>query len=120
MLRPGIARCVVEDDVCVLYHCMDNSRELYGAPLTLLNSISMTACASKAASLPQGRWRICLTLARTMRTRWGLHKHFIKKAFLVIDDDAVTQGAGALDEQEGEGARAGKGGRCLRRQRDPF
>jgi hypothetical protein len=26
MLRPGIARAVVEDGMIVVYHCMDNSR----------------------------------------------------------------------------------------------
>jgi len=33
MLRPGIAVAVVEDGKIVVYHCMDNSRELFGAPL---------------------------------------------------------------------------------------
>jgi hypothetical protein len=26
MLRPGIARAIIEDGVIVVYHCMDNSR----------------------------------------------------------------------------------------------
>eukprot|EP00603_Paraphysomonas_imperforata_P015561 CAMPEP_0114457990 /NCGR_PEP_ID=MMETSP0104-20121206/4453_1 /TAXON_ID=37642 ORGANISM="Paraphysomonas imperforata, Strain PA2" /NCGR_SAMPLE_ID=MMETSP0104 /ASSEMBLY_ACC=CAM_ASM_000202 /LENGTH=569 /DNA_ID=CAMNT_0001630565 /DNA_START=14 /DNA_END=1723 /DNA_ORIENTATION=- len=33
MLRPGIARAVVEDGVIVVYHCMDNSRMLHEASL---------------------------------------------------------------------------------------
>ena len=33
MLRPGIARVLIEGDVCVVYHSMDNSREMFGAPL---------------------------------------------------------------------------------------
>ena len=33
MLRPGIARALVEDNRVVVYHCMDNSREIFGTPL---------------------------------------------------------------------------------------
>lgn len=36
MLRPGIATAVVEDGKVVVYHCMDNARELYGAALNPL------------------------------------------------------------------------------------
>jgi bifunctional lysine-specific demethylase and histidyl-hydroxylase NO66 len=36
MLRPGIARAVVEDGMVVVYHCMDNARYLYGAPINPL------------------------------------------------------------------------------------
>lgn len=36
MLRPGIAIAVVEDGMVVVYHCMDNARELYGNPLSPL------------------------------------------------------------------------------------
>jgi lysine-specific demethylase/histidyl-hydroxylase NO66 len=34
LLRPGIARLVLEDDMAVLYHCMDNSRAYHGKPLS--------------------------------------------------------------------------------------
>ena len=34
MLRPGIATAVVEAGKVVVYHCMDNSRELYGTALS--------------------------------------------------------------------------------------
>jgi lysine-specific demethylase/histidyl-hydroxylase NO66 len=30
MIRPGIARAIVEDGMVVVYHCMDNSRVLNG------------------------------------------------------------------------------------------
>jgi len=33
MLRPGIARAIVEEGNVVLYHCMDNSRRTYGEPI---------------------------------------------------------------------------------------
>lgn len=36
MLRPGIARAVVEDGMVVVYHCMDNSREMFGGVLNPL------------------------------------------------------------------------------------
>lgn len=33
LVRPGIARLVIEDEKAVLYHCGDNSREYRGVPL---------------------------------------------------------------------------------------
>ena len=36
MVRPGVARALVEDGMVVVYHCMDNAREMYGAPLAPL------------------------------------------------------------------------------------
>jgi bifunctional lysine-specific demethylase and histidyl-hydroxylase NO66 len=36
LVRPGIARLVLEDDKAVLYHCMDNSRVYHGNPLSPL------------------------------------------------------------------------------------
>ena len=34
IVRPGIARLVVEDGKAVLYHCLDNSRVYHGTPLS--------------------------------------------------------------------------------------
>jgi bifunctional lysine-specific demethylase and histidyl-hydroxylase NO66 len=34
MVRPGIARLVVEDNMAVLYHCLDNSRVYHEKPLS--------------------------------------------------------------------------------------
>jgi lysine-specific demethylase/histidyl-hydroxylase NO66 len=34
LVRPNIARLVVEDDKAVLYHCLDNSRVYHGTPLS--------------------------------------------------------------------------------------
>jgi hypothetical protein len=36
MLRPGVARAIVETGMVVVYHCMDNSRELGATPLSPL------------------------------------------------------------------------------------
>lgn len=36
MLRPGLARAMVEDGMVVVYHCMDNSRALHGNALSPL------------------------------------------------------------------------------------
>lgn len=36
MVRPGVARAVVEDGMVVVYHCMDNARELFGNDLSPL------------------------------------------------------------------------------------
>ena len=34
LLRPGIARLVLEDGMAVLYHCMDNSRVYHEKPIS--------------------------------------------------------------------------------------
>jgi len=34
LIRPGIARLVIEDDNAVIYHCFDNSREFHGNPIS--------------------------------------------------------------------------------------
>eukprot|EP00535_Pseudo-nitzschia_heimii_P011762 CAMPEP_0197197532 /NCGR_PEP_ID=MMETSP1423-20130617/32915_1 /TAXON_ID=476441 /ORGANISM="Pseudo-nitzschia heimii, Strain UNC1101" /LENGTH=609 /DNA_ID=CAMNT_0042651357 /DNA_START=116 /DNA_END=1945 /DNA_ORIENTATION=+ len=34
LVRPGIARLVIEDDKAVIYHCFDNSREHHGNPIS--------------------------------------------------------------------------------------
>ena len=34
LVRPGIARLVIEEDKAVIYHCADNSREYYGNPIS--------------------------------------------------------------------------------------
>ena len=34
LVRPGVARLVIEDDKAVVYHCGDNSREYHGNPLS--------------------------------------------------------------------------------------
>jgi lysine-specific demethylase/histidyl-hydroxylase NO66 len=34
LVRPGIARLVLEDEKAVLYHCADNSRAFHGNPLS--------------------------------------------------------------------------------------
>lgn len=36
LARPGIARIVIEDDGAVVYHCLENSREHHGNPLSPL------------------------------------------------------------------------------------
>ena len=34
LVRPGIARLVIEDNKAVIYHCSDNSREYHGNPIS--------------------------------------------------------------------------------------
>ena len=36
LVRPGIARLVIEDEKAVIYHCGDNSREYHGNPISPL------------------------------------------------------------------------------------
>lgn len=36
LVRPGVARLVIEDEKAVVYHCGDNSREHHGNPISPL------------------------------------------------------------------------------------
>jgi hypothetical protein len=36
MVRPGVAIAVVEENMVVVYHCMDNARQRYSTPLNPL------------------------------------------------------------------------------------
>ena len=113
MLRPGIARCVVEDGVCVLYHCMDNSRELYGAPLNPLEFdlddgicieglLSAYPHAIMVADLPHP--------SEEDEDKVGVAQALYKEGFLVIDNDVVTRGAVAAENDDSEDESEDEGG----------
>eukprot|EP01042_Synura_sphagnicola_P030844 gene30844-39728_t len=53
MLRPDIARAVVEDGKVVLYHCMDNSRQRWGNhPLDLTSGIGASRISKEMFGSP--------------------------------------------------------------------
>lgn len=91
MLRPGIARVLIEDNVCVVYHSMDNSREMFGAPLQPLEFELDDGPAIEAllqaypepvsvADLPHP--------SEEDDDKLSLAQALFKEGFLVIDDDA--------------------------------
>jgi hypothetical protein len=109
MLRPGIARAVIEDGVCVLYHCMDNSRELFGTPLRPLefdldDGVCIEALLAAypdpimVADLPHP--------SEEDEDKVGVALALYKEGFLAIDDD-VTGGKNGGD---GDGDGDEKGG----------
>ncbi len=91
MLRPGIARALVEDDVCVVYHCMDNSRELYGVPIQPLEFdiddgpaiealLSAYPAPISVSNLPHP--------SEDDDDKIAVAQALFKEGFLIIDDDA--------------------------------
>jgi len=104
MLRPGIARVLIEDGACVVYHCMDNSREKFGAPLQPLEFELDDGPAIEAllqaypgpvsvADLPHP--------SEEDDDKLSLAQALFKEGILVIDDDASKpQAAGAGSDSE--------------------
>jgi len=105
MLRPGAAIALVEDGVLVVYHCMDNSRELYGAPLRPLEfelddgpAIEMLLLAYPdsvlVSDLPHS--------SEEMEDKVSIAQALYKEGFLVIVDTAsqMQEGGGRGDGEE--------------------
>ncbi len=103
MIRPGVARVVIEDGTCVLYHCMDNSREMYGNPLRPLefdldDGVCIEAVLSAyptsimVADLPHP--------SEEDEDKVGVVQALFKEGFLLIDDDVTGHGNGG--ESDGE------------------
>ena len=108
MLRPGIAISIVEDGMVVVYHCMDNSRELYGAPLnplefelddgpsieTLLNAYPKGICIADVHH-PSEEVEDVVSIAQSL----------YKEGFLIIEDelsakDENLEGDSTSDEND--------------------
>ncbi len=91
MLRPGIARLMIEGDMCVLYHCMDNSREQFGAPLQPLEFELDDGPAIEALLLAYPEAISVADLPHPSEEdddKIGVAQALFKEGFLIIDDDA--------------------------------
>ena len=123
MLRPGIARCLVEDNVCVLYHCMDNSRELFGASLNPLEfDLDDGVCIDALlAAYPQAVMVADLPHpSEEDEDKLGVAQALYKEGFLVIDDDAVTGGEHDDEMSEEESVDDDDAGANADNSGDPF
>ena len=91
MLRPGIARAMVEDNKCVVYHCMDNSRELYGAPLQPLEFDLDDGPAIEALLAAYPNPISVCDLPHPSEDnddKMAVAQALFREGFLIIDDDA--------------------------------
>jgi hypothetical protein len=91
MIRPGVARCLVENGMVVVYHCMDNSRELHGAPLQPLEFELDDGPAIEAllAAYPEAILVSELPHpSEELEDKISLAQALYKEGFLLIHDDA--------------------------------
>lgn len=92
MLRPGLACAVVEDGVVVVYHCVDNSRELFGAPLNPLTFELDDGPCVEALLRAYPHPVTVQTLPHPSEEdgdRVEVAQALFKEGFLVIDDEAT-------------------------------
>lgn len=105
LLRPGIARAIVEDGMVVVYHCMDNSRELHGASINPLEyDLDDGPCIEELLlSYPQG-----VTVAdlkhpsEELDDKVSVAQSLYKEGILLIDDEASkpTQPGGSDEDSD--------------------
>ena len=105
MIRPGLARVLIEEGTCVLYHCMDNSRELYGNPLRPLEfDLDDGVCIEALlAAYPSSVMVADLPHpSEEEEDKVGVAQALFKEGFLLIDDE-VTAGVGTGDGDDSDG-----------------
>lgn len=102
LLRPNLACCLIEGSQVVLYHCMDNSRELFGSPLnpiefelddgpTIEALLKAYPQAVTISSLPHP--------SEEIEDKIDVATALFKEGFLVIDDEA-SKPAGDDDQDD--------------------
>ena len=91
MVRPGVACCIIEDGQCVVYHCMDNSRELFANPLRPLEfelddgpTIEALLQAYPESVIVSALPHVSEEIEDKVEVALALYK----EGFLLIDDDA--------------------------------
>lgn len=94
MVRPGIARAIVEDGMVVLYHCMDNARDQFGLPLNPLEFELDDGPAIEGLlnAYPEGVAVSDLAHpSEEMDDKVEVAKSLFKEGFLIIVDEASKQ-----------------------------
>ncbi len=101
LLRPGIARAIVEDGMVVVYHCMDNSRELHGASVNPLEyDLDDGPCIEELLlSYPHGVTVADLTHpSEELDDKVSVAQSLYKEGILLIDDEASKPARPGSDE----------------------
>lgn len=101
MLRPGLACCVVEDGKLCVYHCMDNSRELFGSPLSPLEFDLDDGPAIEAllAAYPHGVTVTSLPHPSEEESdKVDVAAALFREGFLVVEDEASKPAADGSDD----------------------
>jgi lysine-specific demethylase/histidyl-hydroxylase NO66 len=91
MVRPGVAVMVVESGKVVLYHCMDNSRELFGSALSPMEFELDDGPAVEALLRAYPTGVVVSELdhpSEEMDDKLGVALALYKEGFLLIDDEA--------------------------------
>ncbi len=97
VLRPNIARAVIEDGMVVVYHCQDNSRVMYGASLNPLEFELDDGPAIEVllSAYPEGVTVLDLPHpSDELDDKIGVADALFKEGLLVIEDEATGGGGG--------------------------
>jgi lysine-specific demethylase/histidyl-hydroxylase NO66 len=100
IVRPGIARAVLEDGMVVVYHCMDNVREMYASTLSPLEFELDDGPAIEALlnAYPNGvEVQSIPHPSEELEDKVSVAAAMYKEGFLVVED-AVTKGDPANKE----------------------
>ena len=101
MLRPRLACCLVEDGHAVVYHCMDNARELFGSPLSPIEFELDDGPAIEALLAAYPRAVAISDLPHPSEEtddKLEVAAALFREGFLVIDDEASKPAAEGDDD----------------------
>lgn len=105
MLRPGLARAMVEDGMVIVYHCMDNSREPFGAPM---NPLEFELDDGPAIEVLLKAYPSGITVgdlphpSEELDDKVDVARSLFKEGFLVIEDEASKQVRSDDEQQDGD------------------
>lgn len=97
MVRPGLATAVVEDGKVVVYHCMDNSRELFG---TALSPVEFELDDGPAIEALLAAYPDSITVSdlehpsEELDDKIGVAQALFKEGFLLITDEVSKPSVG--------------------------
>jgi hypothetical protein len=102
MLRPGIARSMIEDGMVVVYHCMDNSREMFAGVVNPLEFELDDGPAIETLLHAYPDPVMVMELphpSEELEDKIGVAEALFKEGFLVA---CVDEEEGSNDDDEGE------------------
>lgn len=103
VMRPNMARAVIEDGMVVVYHCQDNARELYGAPL---NPLEFELDDGPAIEILLNAYPTGVTVmdlphpSDELDDKIGVADALFREGILIIEDEAT---AGAKEDGSDNG-----------------
>ena len=105
MLRPGIARAMVEDGMVVVYHCMDNSRQMFGGAINPLEFELDDGPAIEALLQAYPEPVMVMELphpSEDLEDKIGVAEALFKEGFLVLSPEDKEEEDGEVGDENQE------------------